>query len=367
MVRTEYHRVDLQILVRRRADGSAAIRIGSPARWYEENIPAADLDDWLQSSTPDWVPLLPRGLPVDRAVDDWQARVRDDVRPAGQGGAVLCLARVTIDVDDPALAVLCWERVFDSMETDKPRVRVSSVRPRAATLPLTFPLRVLQVNRGYCDVPSIMRRVFGSYPDHVVAEAVSAEGTLWGPEGPWLAPAGWPTVEVLHFDWLPTLTLPERLLLSTASPDRPGTLGWFSRWTGIWQTRLMLIGCSSQEEIRAARKLAAALLARGGPAVVVGGFPPPHLFDDGAESFYEQLIHDVPLDAVLGQYRQPLWAGGLDAHGRPTPFCSNLFAGAGREEGLRTSKIGQSLLGLEEGLSGKKSAQKRRQESESPN
>jgi hypothetical protein len=164
-------------------------------------------------------------------------------------------------------------------------------------------------------------------------------------------------VEVLHFDWLPTLALPERLLMSTASPDQPGTLGWFSRWTGIWQTRLLLISCNGPEEIRAARRLAAALLARGGPAVVIEGLQPPYPAGGLPYSFYEQIVHDSPLDAALAQYLQP-------GHYQTVSFCPSLFAGAGREEGLRTSKIGQSLVELEEDLSGKKSAETRRQESE---
>jgi hypothetical protein len=354
MAGIEYYRVDLQFVVRRQDDGSVLTLAGTPARWHKGFVSAPEVQKWLEH--PDSVPHLPSTLPLGRALKEWQAREKVRVPPPRGGAPVSWLKRLTVEVDDPALAALAWEQCLASVIPDAPRVRVSRVQPRAANLPFTLPMRILQVNPvPDRDLAAMTRQVFGLHPDSGIRRVMVVRSVSWDPGALWPAPVGWPTVEVLHFDRLPTLELPEeRLLMSTADPDHPGRLGWFTRWTGIWQTRLVWIHCHSPQEIARARKLAGALTARGGPAVVVEGLRPP-----GASAFcryfYGQLIHDFPLDHILQNDLQPTCHRAGFA--RPS-----LFAGSGREEGLRFSHIGQNLVRLANVLSRPRKAPRQSEE-----
>jgi hypothetical protein len=253
--------------------------------------------------------------------------------------------RLTIEVSAPDIASMDWEAILQSASSlvgrfadstsyapDWTIVRRSPVRPRFDTLPLTLPIRVLDLNpRPEHSLQHWIRSLFGTRPDAEVERAV-----VTAVSNEWSAPDEWATVDVLHVDSLPT-TGQLDMLLSTNRPDQSGTLGWFARRTERWQTRLLVLHCESSDQARAGRRFAQALIDKGGPAVLVA-FPRGA---DGAsrvsrfyESFYGLLIHDNPLDRAI--------AIAADAH----DVSPALFVGAGRAEALRPSNVGVSLVDL---------------------
>jgi hypothetical protein len=186
---------------------------------------------------------------------------------------------------------------------------------------------VVQVDPEY-PLPSFLSQLFGSKEKQEVTAALEATACSWSELKSWQS--RWPTAEILQFDAYP-LNKPLEDLLSTANPGREGTLGWLSRLTTNWQTRLVVLNNLRANEANA-RRLAQALVARGGPAVLVGSY----LWHLPLETFYERLVHDRPLDVAWWDAEQERW---------PWRYGS-LFVGAGREEALRVSNVGQALANL---------------------
>ena len=124
----------------------------------------------------------------------------------------------------------------------------------------------------------------------------------------------WPLLDVLHVDG----PMPMTGLLDPDPEGPPGTLGWVEGRAARYQVRLLVI---STFDVEAARRLAASVGTRGGPAVIIAlpepGWPPGH---DPIFPLYADLIHDTPLDAAV-------------------PYLDGLqrFVGAGREDALRVS------------------------------
>src|SRR5438128_2333925 len=82
-------------------------------------------------------------------------------------------------------------------------------------------------------------------------------------------------------------------------------------------------------EARSARRLSSAVISRGGPAMLV--FRPDPSTPAEMENFYRRLIHNFPLDEAV----RPETLQGRQGFA--------LFAGGGREEGLRFTRLGEEL------------------------
>lgn len=347
MARVEYERVDFKLTLRPDDEGGATAlfdvfgvvretrrRPGFVAR-------AGDEEETLPGS-------LESLLPLKEVFDLWRLLLgsiesKPKPTPGGSPGVgPRTVARMTLDVTVPELAGLGWEAMARSFQTpaDRPVIRVSQTRPRALSNHFTLPLRVLQLNpTPGRDVAGWVRGVFGERPAEEVGRVIQVHASDSAAGGVGTPPEGWPTVEVLHLDRLPTLAEPSRLF-STGEPEAEGTLGWLSRWTNIWRTRLVLIQTHDDRELERARLLATLLAGRGGPAVLVAA-PEFDRQQESYRSFYELLLHDEPHDTNF-HHSFARRAGG--------ERCA-LFAGAGREEALRFSNVAVELLRLEEELS----------------
>jgi hypothetical protein len=213
-----------------------------------------------------------------------------------------------------------------------PVVRSIPVLPRFRSLPLTYPLRLLQVEASSAfrlrrtivqifggaeeqprDLQEIARsvRVRRALRDATVVDETTFEGL-----SRFLGQRGWPTIDVLHLSRRPN---PEGDILSPASPTDPETLGGLIRLCDSQQTRLVVIECRTELDTDRALPLAHALASRGGPAILLCAWDAETL-----GRFYDRLVHDNPLDWILGD----VWGSG------PRGV---LFAGAGREDALRVS------------------------------
>jgi hypothetical protein len=254
--------------------------------------------------------------------------------PPGTGKWVEELSRVVLSLD-LELASLDWESLFQPLLaaiafpspgwSSKLVVRQSEARPRFADTNFKLPLRILELDaRPEHPLPSWIRQVFQNYPDPLVEKAVVVETRRLGEE-----PPRWPVIDVLHLDTWPAGRAEELL---TNDATRPGTLGWFARWTGAWQTRLLAIHCASGTEAAAARTLAQRLCDKGGPALLIG---PAGVTEAFWTQFYDWLIHDFPLDAGMNSAASTVGRQGV------------LYAaGWERAEGVRVSSAGMAIADL---------------------
>ena len=356
MPRLEFDRVNLQLVLRRAADSGAHVSVGVRGALTHFTLPAETIQGWRALPPGAPLPDLRETLRLGPAIEEWRETVlrlgvQNEARPGPRRG----LARLTLEIEDPALAGLDWEGsllsvlgddlgllevttlggpdrlvIVETLQTFS-LVRVSPVVPRSASIPLTLPVRILHLNAEPAEfINQQVRSVFGRWPDEEVSSVVRVLETTFGEAGVEKLPDDWPTIEVLHFVRLPLLARPERLL-TTADPTLAGSLGWFSRWTDVWQTRLVVIEAHSPEEKAAARRLGHALVGRGGPAILVSGPAGPDKLGRWRD-FYDLLVHDSPHDYSTGV-----------AFATRGAFFS-LFAGAGREDALRFSNVGLDLL-----------------------
>jgi hypothetical protein len=127
----------------------------------------------------------------------------------------------------------------------------------------------------------------------------------------------WPGADVLLLQW--PWAEPGDDLLCTSRPESPATLGWLERLLTTLQTRLAVIVAPYERARADGRRVAAALVERGGPAV----FVTDHVA--AVERVIEAAMHDVPLD------REAL------------PLHTSAFLGAGREDALRLAPVKERL------------------------
>ena len=214
------------------------------------------------------------------------------------------LERVTVEVGVRDWAAMEWE----SIEVGgRLVVRTSPVRPRVLQIPITFPIRVLEVD-GTPVVPAAIDATFhGTYID--------ARTTLFDVES-FARRETWATVDILHVHDLPAATS----FLTNAHDSTAGTTGWFLRFADRFQTRLIVLD-GHQSVPPVLRRLAQAIIDRGGPAVLFLGNDPL-----ASHTLYGAISHDRPLD----------WIHAAIAR-------SELFAGAGGEEALRYSVVAREL------------------------
>jgi hypothetical protein len=238
------------------------------------------------------------------------------------------LQRVCLIIDGERLAELPLEEAAaDILRQARPGalrlpfiVRLEATPPRVAQVPMTLPLRLLQLDlRGDFNLPNVMARLFANFGVSLPPEAVQCTTGASLALARWTMPPGWKTVDVLHVDSL--LPINERDLFRLSAPDHVGSLGWFLRCTDLWNTRLVVIRTSPFDEAMT-RRLAQRITARGGPAVLVID---PWASVQAIDTFYNKLIHDGPIDVALALAQD---------NGRP---IGALFAGSGREELMRVS------------------------------
>ena len=306
----DFNRTTVELVIERAT--SRLIRIGladSPARAQIE-LSAESVCSWVRANVPDQVlqPVLP--YPVHRLTldirtlelhaEDWEGWMRQ---------AALALHFTTI-------------------------VRTTRVPARVAQLDFTPPLRLLLCGRkdANTDLDEILY-VFGQRSpekDVVVARAYVGKaaplGTLGETEH---APFDWPVVDILHLCKLPAKN--QREQLSPSALDY-GSVGWIMRRLDAWQTRLLVLEVSDEKQKRLARRVAAALVARGGPGVILYNPVGPLPF------LYDPVIHDFPLD-TLSDLRSP-----------QPGIAECLFAGAEREELARVSATVRKLAELNEAM-----------------
>jgi hypothetical protein len=357
MPQLAYVRVDLHIAVHRVANGGAVIELGEQGALRRTRVRPQTVSQWLDLKLSGNILDLRRKLSFGHAVQNWVQRIRQSRLSLEQSPDSALLYRLTLDVADPELAGLPWETTLRRLLNDEvrltaqksvfgdglalcPIVRVSDVRPHVISRPFTLPLRILHLNpQPERPVGEWLRQLFSGRSAVEVAGVVEVETATLGEAGIESFPANWPTIEALFFDNFSMLAGAE-CLLSTAAVDTPGTLGWLSRWTDIWQTRLVIIQARNSAEMARACRLGTALTNRGGPAALIisPAYKDKHL---SYLNFFYSLICDFPHDRNFSV---------SFPHISNTDPCI-LFAGTEREDALRMSNVGTELLRMEEELS----------------
>ena len=163
--------------------------------------------------------------------------------PTGEMQRHWLLPRVALEFSDPALAALPWVQALEEQASPHPVVHRSPVAARALARPFTLPLRVLHVPGSYTALlEQIQGQVTQHYNDRQEALAAFQYHTCGLKEiATWQRKGGWPKADILHFDALPTLDKPARLL--DIERSTPGSLGWLERLANEWQTRLIILTC----------------------------------------------------------------------------------------------------------------------------
>jgi CHAT domain-containing protein len=262
-------------------------------------------------------------LPVRSALSAWTESLprmrgaRDEVH----------LVRIAVQASTPQLHALPWESLLGDGSVVV--VRESSVHSRVAPYPLTLPIRVMEIGvQGRSPARSVLDNlgrdelaVHDTFAVRRYRRAPDRKGDLPGDH--------WPNAAIIHLAFVAART---ELVLSTGSPEIVNTLGWLDRLAGAWGTHLIILECGSDTDVTAACLQAAALLDRGGPAVLVC------MRGNRARvaRFLRAVIDDVPLDAALPTLGQ---------------VQSSLFVGMGREDDLRLTPIVAGLLRIHESLS----------------
>lgn len=321
MSRIDFERDDLGVQVRRLPDGDVKLRASLAATSWEVVIPALSVRGWPDK------PQLSGFLPPT-AIAEWSKQHA----PAAPEARLL--RRVTVDIADADLAVLRWEQALDF---GVPVVRVSAVRPHAEAISFTLPLRIVQVSPiATFSTPKLVYGLFGRMTQKDIHSAVEVQAVPTLSSLGRKAVSAKPTLDVLHFSsWREFAAHRDRLSFADASAQ--GTVAWLARCCFAWQTRLVVFHCDRQGDFDNAVRFAAELLSVGGPAIVVERLKlaRARMF---YRSFYSDLIHDFPLDEALNR---TLFQAGLRSE---ISSSVSLFAGAGREEGLRVSTIAIKML-----------------------
>jgi hypothetical protein len=337
MAHLAYRRDDLLIRMTRTPSGGAIIRAALREGGDQREIGNLELAPWLR--TPPGAAITTRLSPLHwlwKLMAEWVLKFEEEWH------ADDALPRIVLNIDDPELAALDWEHTFGQWlpppyfyPPGAPIVRSIPVRCAAAERPLSLPLRLLQIGtRPGPALADLVLPLFRGHDPQRVARALTIETTSFGQVRRSLARGDLDQVDVVHFASLP-LPADAHEMLSTALPSQAGTLGWFLHLQHMAQPRLLVIECRNALVLARARRLATALTARGGPAVLAvntrgAGAEPDTLLLHG---FYAKLVHNYPLDAALR----------LALSHDLQPQAASLFVGAGREEALRPSRYGEQL------------------------
>jgi hypothetical protein len=331
MPHLEFSRRDFLLSIQRRADGGMVCKVKAEDFAREKEFDAAKFSEWVGLPPDEAVRQIVEALSLPLAIHQWRRPfliLGNDPRRV--------VRRFTLQLTDAYLISLPWESVLAKELAASTVVRVSSVQPRTGAISLTLPVRILQVDPAPTyPIREIVHQRFGSTSQDQVDRAVTVRECSFAELSDRTLFVDLPTFEVLHFDNLPTLKTPD-LLLSTANPSQPGTLGGILRFADIRQTRLIVINCTDPQQMSAARRLGDAITAKGGPAVLAVSLPQSEAADFFGH-WYDAIVHDFPIDVAAPFF--------------PTGTEFSIFAGAGREDLLRVSTIGLNLIELEPKLS----------------
>jgi hypothetical protein len=286
----QYKRVDFKLELIE-AEGHVLLRLTYPRGLRAESLlPVSALESALAGSLEELRVALDRAAVKKPLVPGWS----DD-----------SMGRVTLEVSRRRWAEIAWEELVPERACF---MRTCRVRPRVQQCPLTFPIRILEAG-GTPIVDDALGKVFGEADR---SQAMSNAATRLADVAQFPQKNRWPTVEVLHL----------RQLDLSSNPPAP-TLRWLQPFADAHQTRLIILECLPSS-VSAARGFAQTLVERGGPALWVAAMDSVKWA--GKDGFYAHLSHDRPLDWI----RCALDAG-------------ELFAGAGREELLRYSKLARAF------------------------
>lgn len=344
MAQIDFVRNDLALRLQAVDEGSISIQARAGARLATATVSTSEVEASATppllllnalTNTAEWPPLLadwqapnPASQPFT-AFDLWMPSMSSwNVRRFGWIPGLHELKRVTLELNDPTWAGWSWEDALRgqlALASWLPVLCNSPTHPRAFELPLAFPLQILDITTlSSSRLSALVEQIFGHWvQDPTMREVLQVAACDPQRIKTTLRREGWRQVDIMHFDVFPWRPPAHKLLL--ASSDTPGTLGWLMRLANRYLPRLIVINVNSAGLEADLSRLAAALLARGGPALVVGDFASP----DDLMRCYDMLIHDEPLDMM---------AATTDWIRRP-----RFFAGAGREDALRTSQIGLEL------------------------
>ncbi|HEX6095473.1 MAG TPA: hypothetical protein VF432_04035 [Thermoanaerobaculia bacterium] len=247
----------------------------------------------------------------------------------GVGDRDIALPRLVLDID-ARLHAHPWEAWMRAIARDRGYfacMRTSRVIPRVRQAEFTVPLRVLLIDHG--EPGALLEDIRSLFGERTLAELSNAIVAGWALHHftEMVRPIqNWPVVDVVHFGALPLRGDAERQL--SPSRKQKGTMGWIAQLLDQWETRLLILDADDEAEAALARRLAASLVARAGPAAIVRRTQTP------ARPLYAQLVHDFPLDAL----DVPL------GFGHVLPDIDSLFAGAGREDLVRVSNAGEAIV-----------------------
>lgn len=247
--------------------------------------------------------------------------------------------RLSLVVEDDRLTSLPLEQALLRTlgEAHRPIPRLVRVPPRAAQVPFTLPLRLLQLDQSDdFNLPRTIKAIFGW---HMIRSSLRSVVQVRRDRSQrfdrWALPSRWKTVDVLQLDQL--AILPERRLFSMSTPGEVGTLGWLVRCIDVWRTRLVVIRGKGSSEMRMLRRFAHKLASQGGPAVWLldndRTDPKPLL-----AHFYNKLVHDAPIDLAVSM--------AIDESGPRDGDNDMLIVGCGREELVRVSAPGDRAAAL---------------------
>jgi hypothetical protein len=213
--------------------------------------------------------------------------------------------RICLRVESDRLVALALEQSLRDVLSElgpsssliPPIPRLISVPPRVLQVPLTLPLRLLQLDpRGDFDLRSVVRDVLGRNAQGrgsaSITQVASGDSRRFAS---WALPPKWRTVDVLHLDRARLATEDDLFLMS--APEKPGTLGWLVRCADVWRTRLVVLRGNGFAEMVALRRLAHRLAAQGGPAVALFDASVPAA-SEALRQFYVSLLHDAPIDVA---------------------------------------------------------------------
>lgn len=254
------------------------------------------------------------------------------------------LFRIVLAIDDAELASLAWESLLHevlysacSMSIVPVIIRATPVRFAGAAQSLTLPLRILEAGNLHSSLlEPVVIPVFGSQSGERVARALRIEAPLQlvALQNHDLAEPRC-SLDILHIHH-PEFPQSVEDITQTENTEYVCSLGWVLHLVHRLKFRLLVLKCRTGSETMQARRLAAAVTSRGGPAVIL---VPATVADDELFRLYEPLVHNAPLDQAVANLR-----------GTSGDQLLTLFAGGGREEALRLTRIGEELKNLAEQL-----------------
>jgi hypothetical protein len=271
------------------------LQSGGSIHRLSTGVTLLDSTSGLVSALGDWAPLI-------AAVK----RTSTDVR----------LSRLVIRTEEPRTAAVDWEDVLGHLSSVTPTrsltvMRATEVLSRSLSRRFDFPARVLEIGAPARLATVGAQLLHGTSKDY----AFVIRSTSLRIAAETVASLRWPSVDILHVH-----ARAAHDALNRSRQTAPGGLTWLLLEADLWKVRLLVLE-ALPSDAPALRQAAQRFIQRGGPAV----FVLPSSFANMLV-LYAALLHDRPLDWVQGKLLK-----------------SALFAGGGRTETVRFSRIGVEL------------------------